>query len=141
MTERQIKLGAHVRTSDGGKAGTVEQIVVDPKTHQPGYLVIKYGRLPPRQRHIVAPISLVSEVSAREVTLETTREALEMFPDYEVTVRKGKYEKPMPTGYPHMIGCFCTPPPNGALTPSYTSDICGSAISLVRYIRPTECNG
>ena len=73
MTERQIKLGVNVRTSDGDKVGTVEQIVVDPKTHQPGYLVINYGRLPPQRRSIVAPIGLVDKVSAREVTLETTR--------------------------------------------------------------------
>lgn len=110
MMEKQIKLGAQVWVADG-EVGTVEQIVVDPKTHEPGYLVIKYGRLPPRRRHIVAPVSLVNEASARKVTLATTREALELFPDYEVTVRKGKYEKPEPVGYPHMIGTY-TPPSN-----------------------------
>jgi sporulation protein YlmC with PRC-barrel domain len=108
MVNKQIKLGARVRVMDG-ETGTVEQIVVDPKTQQPGYLVIKYGRLPPRQRRIVAPVSLVSEASAREITLATTREALQQFPDYEVTVHKGKYEKPQPIGYPNMIGTYVPP--------------------------------
>lgn len=97
--ERQVELGARVR-AENETVGIVEKIVVDPEHHEPGYLVVKQGRIPPRQRHIVVPVSLVSEVLSGAVTLATTPAALASFPEYEVTVRKGEYQKPIPLGYP-----------------------------------------
>jgi len=106
--EKQIELGARVRAEDG-EVGTVEKIVVDPEEHEPGYLVVKRGRVRPRK--IVVPVGLVTNASPEEVTLATTRQALESFPDYEVTVRKGEYRKPIPVGGPRPVGIY-TPPTN-----------------------------
>jgi len=106
--EKQIHLGARVRAEDG-EVGTVEKIVVDPEEREPGYLVVKRGRVRPRQ--IVVPVNLVTDVTPEEVTLATTRQALESFPDYEVTVRKGEYRKPVPVDAPRP-GAVYTPPAN-----------------------------
>jgi sporulation protein YlmC with PRC-barrel domain len=94
---KQVQLGARVRAIDGD-VGTVAMIVVDPGGRRPGYLVVKHGRIPPRQRQIVVPVGLVEDVTPDEVILATTREALHGFPDYEITVQKGIFEKPVPTG-------------------------------------------
>lgn len=83
--QKQVKLGIRVWAEDG-EVGTVEKIVVDPKKHQPGYLVVKWGRV--RARQIVVPASLVTDVLDEVVTLATTRQALKTFPDYEITVEK-----------------------------------------------------
>ena len=106
--EKQIELGAHVRAADGA-VGRVDKIVVDSDEREPGYLVIKRGRVRPRK--IVVPVSLVSDVSGDDVTLDTSREALRSFPDYEVTVREGEYGKPVPVAGPQSVAVY-TPPTN-----------------------------
>lgn len=106
--EKQIELGARVRAEDGA-VGTVDKIVVDPEKREPEYLVIKRGRV--RRRKIVVPVSLVADVSGTEVTLDTTRKALESFPDYEITVREGEYQKPVPVAGPAPVAVY-TPPMN-----------------------------
>jgi hypothetical protein len=108
--ERQIELGARVRAEDGA-VGTVEKIVVDPEERKPGYLVVKRGR--GRARQIVVPVSLVADVSGENVTLDTSRRALESFPDYEITVRKGEYQKPIPVAGPHPVAVYAPPTNRG----------------------------
>lgn len=106
--EKQVTLGAKVLVKEG-VVGTVDKVVVDPGTHQPGYLVVKRGRV--QARRIVVPVSLVAEVSPEAVTLAITRNGLETYPDYEITVQYGVYRRPTPLGYPraHTIH---TPPSN-----------------------------
>jgi sporulation protein YlmC with PRC-barrel domain len=106
--EKQIELGAHVRAEDGA-VGTVDKIVVNPEEREPEYLVIKRGRV--RRRKIVVPVSLMADVSGTKVTLDTTRKALESFPDYEITVREGEYQKPVPVVGPAPVAVY-TPPMN-----------------------------
>jgi hypothetical protein len=110
MMEKQIELGARVRAEDGA-VGTVEKIVVDPEEGEPGYLIIKRGHVRPRQ--IAVPVSLVTEVSGDEVTLDTTRKALESFPAYEVTVREGEYRKPVPVAGPQSVAVYAPPTNKG----------------------------
>lgn len=106
--EKQINLGARVRAQDG-EVGTVARIVVDRDEREPDYLVVKRGRVRPRQ--VVVPVSLVTDVSGKAVTLDTTQKALESFPDYEVTVREGEYEKPIPVAGPQSVAVY-TPAAN-----------------------------
>jgi sporulation protein YlmC with PRC-barrel domain len=87
----------------------VTKIVVDPETHEPGYLVVQRGRIRPRRK--VVPVSLVSDVTAEAVVLATHTDELDAFPDYEVTVQKGEYHKPVPIGSPRPYAYY-TPPTN-----------------------------
>lgn len=105
---KRIELGDSVKAVDG-RVGVVEKVIVDPDARKPGYLVVKRGRLRPRR--ILVPVNLVDEVSAGQVTLSVTRAALDDFPDYEVTERHGKYEKPVPVGGQRPVATY-TPPSN-----------------------------
>jgi uncharacterized membrane protein len=82
---KELTLGMAVLCRDG-KAGRLERLVGDPKTHEPAYLVVRRGPVSPRD--IVVPVSLVADVSAEGLNLNTTTGALRDFPDYEVTVKK-----------------------------------------------------
>lgn len=93
---KALQVGIPVLALDG-EAGRIARIVIDPQDHQPTYLVVKIGR-GMRRREIAVPVSLVASASAETVSLSVTRDALEDFPDYEVTVRERRYEKPFPVG-------------------------------------------
>jgi sporulation protein YlmC with PRC-barrel domain len=100
--KKELTLNMPVR-SQGGKAGHLERIIADPETHEPAYLVVKRGLIPSRQRQIVVPVSLVREVTAQAVMLDTTLEVLDTFPDYEITVEKRRKSQPDPTLYEPLI--------------------------------------
>ncbi len=108
--ERELTLGAKVRASDG-EAGELSKIITDPRSHEPTYLVVKRGRLFPRE--VLVPTSLVTEVTEQEVKLDLDKEALDGFPDYEITVQKGEYRKPLVGGFGRPRGVY-TPPSNSA---------------------------
>ncbi|MDD5468852.1 MAG: hypothetical protein PHS96_13705 [Anaerolineales bacterium] len=95
--KKQIGLGLKVHCLDG-QGGKVSKIITDPESHQPTYLVVKRGRL--HVREILVPVSLVAEVTEEAVFLNITRETLVGLSDYEYTVRKGKYQKPLIVGHP-----------------------------------------
>lgn len=105
---KRIELGDRVQAVDG-RVGMVEKVIVDPDERKPGYLVVKRGRLRPRR--IVVPVGLVDEVSTGRVSLSIKRDALDDFPDYEVTERHGTYEKPVPFGSQRPVAAY-TPPSN-----------------------------
>jgi len=105
---KRIEMGDSVQAVDG-RVGIVEKVIVDPDERKPGYLVVKRGRLRPRR--IVVPVSLVEEVAAGQVTVSVTRAALDDFPDYEVTERHGRYQKPVPVGGHRPVATY-TPPSN-----------------------------
>lgn len=106
--KKRIELGYRVNAVDG-RVGVVEKVIVDPDEREPSYLIVKRGRI--RPRHIVVPVTLVDEVSAGQVSLSITRNALDDFPDYEVTERHGRYEKPVPVGVQRPLTTY-TPPSN-----------------------------
>lgn len=137
--EKQVELGARV-WAENKMVGVVEKIVVDPAHHEPGYLVVKQGRIPPRQRHIVVPVSLVSEVSPEAVTLATTPEALTSFPEYEVTVRKGEYQKPIPLGYPRPYG-LSTPVSNQGYMVIRTRSVPETTVSVEQGMAVRDATG
>lgn len=73
--------------AENGRAGRLEMIIVDQDSKQPTYLVIR--RSPPYfPARVVVPTKLVSEVAEGTVRLRMYKEALDAFPDYEVTVEK-----------------------------------------------------
>lgn len=92
--QKQLTLGMPVFTLDG-QAGNLERVVADSENRAPSYLVVRRG--PPLfPRDIVVPVSLVTEVSAQGIRLNTTQDALSTFPDYELTIEK-PLEKPLTT--------------------------------------------
>lgn len=101
--ERRISLGMPVEAEDG-EVGTVNKVVVDPEGREPAYLVIKQGTI--MTRDVVVPVSLVRSVSQEKVILAMTQEALDDFPEYEVTVRKGRHPTPIPVGRPYPVGTY-----------------------------------
>lgn len=57
-----------------GAAGVLAQVVTDPDSRRPAYVVVKHGR--PKGREAVVPVSLVSDISPDRVRLDVSREAL-----------------------------------------------------------------
>lgn len=88
--ERQLTLGMQVKGTDG-QAGRISRIVTDPETQRPTYLVVKHGRMHPRE--VVVPVSLVQEVTPEAVALDLKLAALNDFPDFESTVQHGTFQR------------------------------------------------
>jgi ferredoxin/sporulation protein YlmC with PRC-barrel domain len=84
-TQKELTLGMTVRCLDGD-AGRLERVVGDPETREPAYLVVRLSGA--RRRDVVVPVDLVMAVTLEQVLLDTTREALKHFPDYEITETK-----------------------------------------------------
>jgi sporulation protein YlmC with PRC-barrel domain len=101
--KKQLGLELGVQCLDG-RGGKISKVVIDPDSHQPTHLVVKRGRL--HVREILVPVSLVAEVTEETVFLNVTRETLVGLSDYEFTVRKGEFQKPLMVGYPrpHYMG-------------------------------------
>jgi hypothetical protein len=57
----------------------------------------------------LVPVSLLEEATPFEVTLRIDRKALESFPDYEVTVKQGVYQRSVPVGSPRPFGTYAPP--------------------------------
>ena len=89
-TQKELTLGMTVRCLDGD-AGRLERVVGDPETRAPAYLVVRLSGA--RRRDVVVPVDLVMAVTLEQVLLDTTKEALKHFPDYEITETK----QPEPT--------------------------------------------
>ena len=68
--EWQIEPGATVEATDG-RFGTVEEVIVRPRTGEPVYLVIRHGW---NDRQVTLPADLIAAIpSRREVLLRATR--------------------------------------------------------------------
>jgi sporulation protein YlmC with PRC-barrel domain len=83
---QKLEIGMPVRCATG-EVGSLSRIVVDREIQQPSYLVVQGGNKP-SQREVVVPINLISAVHRQGILLDTTLEALETFPDYEVKVKR-----------------------------------------------------
>lgn len=105
---QELKPGMKVHAGDG-EAGKLSRIVTDPKTRQPSYLVVRRGRLRPRE--VLVPASLAERADDDGVWIAAGVADLDGFPDYEVTVRKGTYERPVPLGAPR-VSMVKVPPEN-----------------------------
>ncbi|RIK50800.1 MAG: hypothetical protein DCC57_11385 [Chloroflexi bacterium] len=99
--EKQLTPGMAVHCSDG-EAGRLEKIVGEPDERTPAYLVVQRGR-PIRRRHIVVPVSLVRDVAPDRILLDTTLQALETFPDFEVTVAQRADPADLPAAPLHPL--------------------------------------
>lgn len=112
--------------------------MVDPEEQKPGYLVVKRRRIRPRR--IVVPASLVVDVSAESVTLGTTRQALDGYPDYEATVRGGEYRKPTPVAG-GVLSAVYTPPTNRGYVTLRQRNVPESNVSVERGMDVVDATG
>jgi uncharacterized protein YrrD len=135
--KKQIELGAHVWARDE-KVGTVARIVADPESREPGYLVVKRGRIRPRQ--IVVPVSLVSDVTAEAVVLALPADVLDSFPDYEITVQEGEYRKPMPVGTLRPVATYA-PPSNRGYVALRQRNVPDSSVSVEKGMPVLDVTG
>lgn len=124
MKKRVYSIGASVQVQDG-EAGRISRVITDRKTRKPTDLVVKFSW--PFPREVAVPISFVQSATPSRVKLEVTREALEAFPDYEVVVRMGRYEKPFPVGRPRPVDIYLPQSNRGLLAVRQRSVPDGSA--------------
>ncbi|MCC6801293.1 MAG: PRC-barrel domain-containing protein [Anaerolineae bacterium] len=79
----QFKQGTHVYTSDNQDVGTIDRIVLDPRSDEVNALVVRKGWLFTEDK--VVPIDMVETATDEQVTLRQTEAALENLPEYEET--------------------------------------------------------
>lgn len=80
----QFKKGAEVFSGEGEKIGTLNRVVIDPRTREVSSLVVGKGILFRTDK--VIPITLVDlDIEDRIVLKKTNQDILEDFPDFETT--------------------------------------------------------
>ena len=78
----QFKKGAEVFSSEGEKVGTLDRVVIDPRTREVSSLVVGKGILFRTDK--VIPITLVDlDIEDRIVLKKTNQDIVEDFPDFE----------------------------------------------------------
>jgi osmotically-inducible protein OsmY/sporulation protein YlmC with PRC-barrel domain len=93
-----LRIGATVHTLDG-PAGTVERVVVSPRSRRVTHLIVRAGwPLPALGRAVVVPVSLVHEwsIDGTAVVVALTRRELEALPGFVETA----FVSPDPTWEP-----------------------------------------
>lgn len=79
----EFKHGVDVFTAVGDKVGSIEQVVVDPRTKEVTHVIVQQGFLFTEDK--VLPINLIAEATDERVTLKTGVEDLEAMPKFEET--------------------------------------------------------
>ncbi len=77
----QFKQGVNVRTADGTSVGQLERVVVDPRTKEINYLVVRKGAFFTTDR--VVPLTLVAQADENEIALREDAGDLERLPPFE----------------------------------------------------------
>lgn len=70
----QFKKDAEVFSSQGEKIGTLDRVVMDPKTHEVVYLVVRSGHLLPEDKLI--PIGLLHSVQEKRIEVKASKHDL-----------------------------------------------------------------
>jgi len=68
------------RTQDG-KRFQVEQVILDPESFQPGYLVLRW--VTGDSRRLLVPANLITDFNGDHILLDLPSELLEGFPVFE----------------------------------------------------------
>ncbi|HEX6269128.1 MAG TPA: PRC-barrel domain-containing protein, partial [Anaerolineales bacterium] len=80
----QFKKGAEVFSGEGEKIGTLNRLILDPRTREVSDLIVEKGFLSKTDK--VIPITLVDlDVEDRIVLKKTNQDIEEDFPDFETT--------------------------------------------------------
>jgi uncharacterized protein YrrD len=79
----QFKDGATVYTADGQHVGSIDRVVIDPRTDEVPHVVVRQGVLFTEDK--VVPINLIDTATADEVRLRTHVDNLDDLPHFEET--------------------------------------------------------
>ncbi len=77
----QFKQGAGVRTSDGKSVGQLDRVVVDPRTKEVNYIVVRKGAFFTTDK--VVPLTLVARADDEGIMLREDAGNLEQLPEFE----------------------------------------------------------
>ena len=78
-----FKQGTDVFSSDNDKIGTLDRVVMDPKTKEVSHIIVREGFLFTEDK--VVPMDLVGSVTEDRIALQGSREHLDELPVYEET--------------------------------------------------------
>jgi uncharacterized protein YrrD len=81
--EMLFKKGVDVFSSDNEKIGTLDRVVMDPKTKEVTHIVVREGFLFTEDK--VVPIDLIGSVTDERIALQGSKEHLDELPEYEET--------------------------------------------------------
>ncbi len=79
----QFKEGTHVYTADHQDVGTIDRVVLDPKTDEVSDVIIRQGWLFSEDK--VLPVNLIDQATDDRVTLRKTEANLQKLPTFEET--------------------------------------------------------
>lgn len=111
----QFSEGATVYTAGDDRVGTIERVVIDPKTKEVTHLVIEKGLLFTKDK--VVPISLIGPATEEKVVLREDAGDLEQMPDFEEAhyVSAGTTALPATEPSPVVGSMIWYPPITGTL--------------------------
>ena len=78
-----FKQGVEVFSSDNEKVGTLDRVVMDPKTKEVTHIIVREGFLFTEDK--VVPMDLIGSVTDERIALQGSKEHLDELPDYEET--------------------------------------------------------
>ena len=78
-----FKQGVDVFSSDNEKVGTLDRVVMDPKTKEVTHIIVREGFLFTEDK--VVPMDLIGSVTDDHISLQGSKEHLDELPDYEET--------------------------------------------------------
>ena len=78
-----FKKGVDVFSSDNEKIGTLDRVVMDPKTKEVTHIIVREGFLFTEDK--VVPMDLVGSVTDERISLQGSKEHLDELPEYEET--------------------------------------------------------
>jgi uncharacterized protein YrrD len=104
----QFKKGAEVFSGEGEKIGTLNRVVIDPRTREVSSLVVEKGILFRTDK--VIPITLVDlDIEDRIILKKTNQDILEDFPDFE-TAHYVPLDEPDNPSYEAVEASYWYPP-------------------------------
>ena len=78
-----FKKGVDVFSSDNEKVGTLDRVVIDPKTKEVTHIIVRKGFLFREDK--VVPMDLIGSVTDERIALQGSKEHLDELPEYEET--------------------------------------------------------
>ena len=78
-----FKKGVDVFSSDNEKIGTLDRVVMDPKTKEVTHIIVREGFLFTEDK--VVPMDLIGSITNERISLQGSKEHLDELPEYEET--------------------------------------------------------
>jgi sporulation protein YlmC with PRC-barrel domain len=134
----KFNYGVSVFSAKGDKIGTVEQVVVDPRTKEVSHAIVKQGFLFTESK--VLPVDLIAEATDERVTLKEAVDDLKALPKFEESYYvKGDVPSDAPPTTPAVNAAwplYYFPPdePGKSLIPKE------SGVHTPRYVRRVDRN-